>query len=379
MQFRAHSGHTLGTPWAHYGFTMGTPWVHHGHTLGRAFWYASTHWPQCLLIFTLKSSQRFAPSHFIHHPASRWSSSSSCSSSWYDFTSPPVIPVLVSLRIMRTSMTVGRKLNFQNDNDTDKTWNFMIPSYSRSCPGILVIGGESSTFGSQSVEFWSAANPEGGSCVLSDYPREMRCTLVRLTLLTLFTPFTLFNLSNLFTLFTKFILFTLFTQVHPDCKPCLRSTGCLLRWHLWDLHQWRVEPLGAYQVKKEIPQQRTKQRQNPPHRRMGLKKHRVDPGGRFTFPTRTVRCEARIPPLHHSTIRRPDSGDWGVQDIWLCNRIPADWERKRDSSNFDATRQAWSRLCCLPGCSRTTGDHCLGLCHCHCLCLCHTPVLFTRM
>ena len=137
--------------------------------------------------------------------------------------------MLVSLRKRRISITVGRKLNFQNDNDADKTWNLMISSYSRFCPGIVVIGGESSTFGSQSVEFWSAANPEGGSCVLSDYPREMRCTLVRLTLLTLFTPFTLFNLSNLFTLFTKFILFTLFTQVHPDCKPCLRSTGCLLR------------------------------------------------------------------------------------------------------------------------------------------------------
>ena len=40
--------------------------------------------------------------------------------------------------------------------------------------GILVLGGESSTFGSKSVEFWSTDNPEEGSCILQDYPREMR-------------------------------------------------------------------------------------------------------------------------------------------------------------------------------------------------------------
>ena len=75
-----------------------------------------TQWPQYLLIFTLKRCQRFAPSHFIHHPTPRWFSSSSCSSSWSVFTSPPVILVLVSLRMIRTIMTVGRKL-CQNDND----------------------------------------------------------------------------------------------------------------------------------------------------------------------------------------------------------------------------------------------------------------------
>ena len=41
-------------------------------------------------------------------------------------------------------------------------------------PGILVLGGESSTFGSKSVEFWSTVDPEEGSCLLKDYPREMR-------------------------------------------------------------------------------------------------------------------------------------------------------------------------------------------------------------
>ena len=45
----------------------------------------------------------------------------------------------------------------------------MIYSCSRSSPGILVIGG----YSSPSVEFWSPANPEEGSCELSDYPREM--------------------------------------------------------------------------------------------------------------------------------------------------------------------------------------------------------------
>ena len=43
----------------------------------------------------------------------------------------------------------------------------MILSHSRLSPGILVIGGRSS---SQSVEFWSA---EEGSCELDDYQREM--------------------------------------------------------------------------------------------------------------------------------------------------------------------------------------------------------------
>ena len=39
--------------------------------------------------------------------------------------------------------------------------------------GILVIGGNGVNGASQSVEFWSAADPEGGSCVLDDYPRQM--------------------------------------------------------------------------------------------------------------------------------------------------------------------------------------------------------------
>jgi len=44
---------------------------------------------------------------------------------------------------------------------------------SRQDFGILVIGGFPSSSVSQSVEFWSAADPEQGSCVLTDYPREM--------------------------------------------------------------------------------------------------------------------------------------------------------------------------------------------------------------
>ena len=41
----------------------------------------------------------------------------------------------------------------------------------RVFPGILVIGGRDS---SQSVEFWSPANPEDWSCKLNDYPRDMQ-------------------------------------------------------------------------------------------------------------------------------------------------------------------------------------------------------------
>ena len=37
--------------------------------------------------------------------------------------------------------------------------------------GILIIGGSSPS--SQSVEFWSVADPEQGSCVLDDYQRNM--------------------------------------------------------------------------------------------------------------------------------------------------------------------------------------------------------------
>ena len=50
--------------------------------------------------------------------------------------------------------------------------SFSVVSTARSSPGILVLGGDS-TSASQSVEFWSPANPEEGSCELSDYPREM--------------------------------------------------------------------------------------------------------------------------------------------------------------------------------------------------------------
>ena len=38
--------------------------------------------------------------------------------------------------------------------------------------GILVIGGSNSAV-FQSVEFWLAADPEQGSCVLNDYPRDL--------------------------------------------------------------------------------------------------------------------------------------------------------------------------------------------------------------
>jgi len=50
--------------------------------------------------------------------------------------------------------------------------SFSVVSTARTSPGILVIGGSSSS-ASRSVEFWSPANPEDGSCELSDYPREM--------------------------------------------------------------------------------------------------------------------------------------------------------------------------------------------------------------
>merc|ERR1719234_2653579 len=50
--------------------------------------------------------------------------------------------------------------------------SFSVVSTTRSSPGILVIGGYSSS-GYHSVEFWSPTNPEEGSCELSDYPREM--------------------------------------------------------------------------------------------------------------------------------------------------------------------------------------------------------------
>merc|ERR1712212_695227 len=42
-----------------------------------------------------------------------------------------------------------------------------------SSAGILVVGGDT-TLAHQSVEFWSAADPEQGSCALDDYPREMQ-------------------------------------------------------------------------------------------------------------------------------------------------------------------------------------------------------------
>ena len=45
--------------------------------------------------------------------------------------------------------------------------------YSPFPPGILIIGGEPTAV-KNSVEFWSATDPEEGSCELADYPRSMR-------------------------------------------------------------------------------------------------------------------------------------------------------------------------------------------------------------
>ena len=101
------------------------------------------------------------------------------------------------------------------------------------------------------------------------------------------------------------------TDVDPDCKPRLRSTGCLLLSQLWDL-QWRrrVDPLGGHQLFKEVPQQCSeRRRQNPPHWRPVLKQHRVDLGGRLSFPAGALRCQAWRTSLHNSTIFRTDHGN----------------------------------------------------------------------
>ena len=45
-------------------------------------------------------------------------------------------------------------------------------SWSRFSPGILLIGGKGKE-AQFSVELWSPTNPEEGSCVLDDYPREI--------------------------------------------------------------------------------------------------------------------------------------------------------------------------------------------------------------
>ena len=41
------------------------------------------------------------------------------------------------------------------------------------------------------------------------------------------------------------------------------------------------------------------------------------------------------------------------------DRVPADWQRERKSSNADAPRQTRSRLWCLPGGSRPAGEEAL--------------------
>ena len=54
--------------------------------------------------------------------------------------------------------------------------SFSVVSTARSTTGILVIGsgGNPNLTADRSVEFWSPANPQEGSCELSDYPREMK-------------------------------------------------------------------------------------------------------------------------------------------------------------------------------------------------------------
>ena len=62
-------------------------------------------------------------------------------------------------------------------DDADKTWNVVIYSCSRFPPGILIIG-RNLVVGRDpvSVEFWSPADPEEGSCELEDYPRGIDFT-----------------------------------------------------------------------------------------------------------------------------------------------------------------------------------------------------------
>merc|ERR1711934_824673 len=55
---------------------------------------------------------------------------------------------------------------------TTTTTTTTTTSVSEPTNGILVIGGDNYA-ATHSVEFWSAADPEQGSCILNDYPRGM--------------------------------------------------------------------------------------------------------------------------------------------------------------------------------------------------------------
>ena len=146
-----------------------------------------------------------------------------------------------------------------------------------------------------------------------------------------------------------------------DCKPSLRSTGGLLLRQLWDL-QWRrrVDALGGHQLYKAVPQQCSERQQNSPHWRTILKQHRVDLDGRLSFPAGAFSCQAWRRPLHNPSISRPDLGDWWSWHPWFGDKLPVERQRRRDAANSDEARQNYSRLWCLPGCRRPTGEEALN-------------------
>ena len=147
----------------------------------------------------------------------------------------------------------------------------------------------------------------------------------------------------------------------PDCKPRVRSTDRLLLGQLWDLWRRRVESFGGHKLFKVCPQQCSERRQNSPHWRiLGLKKHRVDLGGRLSFPAGALLYQAWRQPLHHPAFLRPDRGDWRILHRWFGNKLPSEQQRTRDAANSDEIRQTNARLWCLPGCRQPTGEEALN-------------------
>ena len=49
-------------------------------------------------------------------------------------------------------------------------------------------------------------------------------------------------------------------------------------------------------------------------------------------------------------------GEWGSRHLGVRDPLPADRRRGRDAAYFDDSRQIWTRLWCLPGCRRPTGE-----------------------
>ena len=126
-----------------------------------------------------------------------------------------------------------------------------------------------------------------------------------------------------------------------NCRYCLWRTCGLLRGQLWDLPERRVEPPGGDQRDQERPQFCSQRQQTAPDWRISpynFNKYRMDLVGRFSFPAGAFQHPTWTRSLHPPDIQRKNNHHWGKGHRVVCDRIPADRRRQRNSPHSNETK-----------------------------------------